>query len=149
MSTDFFALPLRIAVKPPNWIVAIITINHLGALGILFIAFIPPGVKWLLSLLVIVSLLYFLGFFVFRRMPDSIVEVILDQKDEWQLCKRDGSVSYAILLPASFVHPALVVLTFKQGYRRRYVMIGPAGLSENIFRRLRVRLKFSRSEGIS
>ena len=82
------------------------------------------------------------------KLTKNPVELLLNDKDEWFIInemrnEKESEMTPAMLLPESFVHARLIVLMFKQGRRRRAVILTPDNISEAICRRLRVRLRFA------
>ena len=73
--------------------------------------------------------------------PAAVRRLIWSAEDRWGLFCADGTLHEAQLLPATYMHPGLVVMRFAIGTKRRCSVVLPAdGLAEDEHRRLRVRL---------
>lgn len=69
--------------------------------------------------------------------------------DEWILFNAEGKKSRARLLSSSYVQPWLVVLSFySKRFGRCRLIILPDSIDADLLRRLRVRLKWLRDEGL-
>lgn len=85
------------------------------------------------------SLLFYL-----RRSKAAIVSISIHPDCHCELQTKDGERHEAALLGTSFVAPYLTVLNLKPLGRRlaRHVVIMPDAVDSEIFRKLRVRLKW-------
>lgn len=74
--------------------------------------------------------------------PRSIVAIRASADGEWQVVRRDGSISRARLDDGAYVHPLLVVASFTtdDGPRERVVVV-PDMTPADSMRELRVRLR--------
>ena len=77
---------------------------------------------------------------IFGFGPKALRQILWSREQGWQIARANGVLAEARLLPSSTVLPGLVVLHFatERGRHRRAVL--SADLSEDLFRRLRVRV---------
>lgn len=136
-----FVAPVRIPINSSRWLLAGITLAHSGAFCILWQLTLPYWVKIVLLPLIASSL----AVSCYRHLyisADSLKELLLTSEDEWLLTTRNGKTYEGRLLHGHYVHPGLVVLPFATGNRRLTVVITPEMIDEDVFRRLRVRLRY-------
>lgn len=90
------------------------------------------------------SLLYYLRRDCLRLAPSAIVSVSLYPDCRCEFQTKDGVLCEAALLGTSFVAPYLTVLNLKVEGRRlaRHVVIVPDALDSEMFRKLRILLKW-------
>ena len=139
-----FELPIRFPLAPSKWLAGVIYLSHLGALVCIYFSNISVLLLQTTSLVVILNLAYW-HYKVFYQLKKNPAELILNSKDEWYISEGMNEVIPVILLPESFVHTHLIVLTFRQGRRKRTVILTPDNISNTTCRRLRVRLRFTLS----
>ena len=101
-----------------------------------------------MTTIVIAGLLWSLPRYVYNRYRTDPIRLILNTSDEWKLVDERGDRSIK-LLPGAFVHPRLLVLSFRDNGRNCSFILTPSTLDEDMLRRLRVRLLFRnvKSEG--
>lgn len=151
MTTDTsnFELPIRFPLAPSKWLVAVLYLSHLGALVCIYFSNTSLLLLQTMCLIVLLSLAY--GHYkMIYLLKNNFTELLLNDKDEWYIIgeiwgEKGGEMVPAVLLPESFVHTHLIVLMFKQGRRKRVVILTPDNISRTICRRLRVRLRFTLS----
>lgn len=68
--------------------------------------------------------------------------LILGSEDSWQVKMLDGTVYPAELNDNLFVHPYLTIICLHFDHGRQFFIFTPEILDADIFRRLRVRLRF-------
>ncbi len=139
-----FELPLRIRISPSNYLAVGLLIAHTGAILLLWFVSIALWVKILLIMIAISSLYYSFYFYIWQKSPGSLIEIILNDKEEWLLIRNDGQVVAVTLRQGVFVHPLLIVLPFRYGFRFTSVILTPDKNNADALRRLRVRLRFKR-----
>jgi len=140
--TNQFALPVLIIIKPSPWLAGGIVAIHLGAALALCIADLHSLIKSMVMLIVTASLAHALLTHVLLKHSDAPVQLLLTAGAEWWLTCVNGQTFSVQLMPAAFVHPLFTVVSF-QGEKRRYtVILTPDVVEADMFRRLRVRLKF-------
>lgn len=143
MQHGAFELPIRIKMLPSTWLTAALVISHGGALLILIIMVsLNLWIKLSVVLVIILSFLHCFYIYIWRKSSHSIVELVLNERDEWLLIRRDGQVLEPRLRSGTFVHPLLVVLPFQYGWNFPTVILTPGTVDKDTLRRLRVRLRF-------
>jgi len=140
-----FELPLFIPVRPSPWFIALFYMAHLGAITVLFASNISLLVQLLITSGLVASLCHGHFMYINQGNPDSPVQLVLNQTGEWLLNFANGRTLPAVLKPAAFVHPLLVVLSFKADTGICRVVLTPDTVDPDTFRRLRVRLRFRNS----
>lgn len=71
-----------------------------------------------------------------------VTELILGSEDDWQVKMANGEVHKATLYDSLFVHPLLTIMLLRHGRRKEYFIFTPDNIEADLFRRLRVRLRF-------
>jgi hypothetical protein len=137
------AFELPIAIRPSRWLAVVLYITHIGAILILLVTGLPLVVRSLLIGAVIINLWVTTRSILLQKSLRSPVQLLLNAAGEWYLTMSNGDVHEVALRPGAFVHPWLVVLPFRRGSRRPVVILTPDVVDKDLFRRLRVRLKFS------
>jgi hypothetical protein len=136
-----FELPIRFLIKPSIWVIAVIYLTHFGALICTILSNIPI-ISMLAACSIIVLSLIAGHYSYIYRLKEVPAELLLNELDEWYITETGDELTPAVLLPEPFVHTHLVVLRFSQEKRNRRVILTPDNLSNNLFRRLSVRLRF-------
>lgn len=72
----------------------------------------------------------------------KVAELILGSEDDWQVKMVNQEVYEAIMGDSLFVHPLLTIILLKYGRHQKYFIFTPENIEANLFRRLRVRLRF-------
>jgi hypothetical protein len=70
----------------------------------------------------------------------------LDYEDNWQVKMHNGTVHPAKLDHRLFVHPWLTIILLFFDNRQEYFIFTPEIIETDLFRRLRVRLRFKVGE---
>lgn len=140
--TNQFELPILIFIKPSPWLTGIIIVIHLGAAVALCAADLHGLLKCAVIFLIMASLAHALGTCIMQLHPDTPVQLLLTVGEEWWLTCVRGETIQVQLLPAAYVHPWLTVLSFRGEGRRYSVILTPDVVDADMFRRLRVRLRF-------
>lgn len=135
-------LPLHITVRPSSRVVLGLYAGHLGAFLTLFLNGLPWPANGLIAVGLFCSLLQARSRFILLRHPQCVVRLVLGGSGEWWLTTAGGDTTAATLVPGAFVHPWLVVLTFRAEAGRYQVILTPEQVDPQTFRRLRVRLRF-------
>ena len=154
MSSPKYASPLSIDIVPSRLLLAAMLLMHAGALALIYIVSLPLAAKVIVSLLVVIS------FFVVALRFDWIAtnstllhrmtriqSVLWDENDQWQLTDQQGKEHYAELLPTSYMHRYIVVVNLRlinrPWYKRNLSLVFlPDNINKEIFRRLRIRLRW-------
>jgi len=142
---NHFELPLFIPVRPSAWFVAGFYTAHLGAGLALLTSNVPLVIQLLIITGLLASLIHGHSLYIIQKNPASPVQLVLNQAGEWWLSFTCGDTLPVVLKPMAFVHPLLVVLTFKAETGSYRVMLTPDTVDPDTFRRLRVRLRFRNS----
>lgn len=140
-----FELPLFISVKPSRWFIAVFYFAYAGAILALTASNLPLIIQILIIAGLLASLIHGHYLYINRKNPDSPVQLVLNQAGEWLLSLASGQTVPVVLKPMAFVHPLLVVLTFKAETGSYRVILTPDTVDPDTFRRLRVRLRFRNS----
>jgi toxin CptA len=95
-----------------------------------------------LASLVAGSLYLSAGTHLWRHLPFAIREVRWSPDGYWTLVFTRGERRRARLLPRSYVHPRLVILSFRIGrWRLQHLLLTSDNVDATLLRRLRVRLR--------
>lgn len=132
---------LHINLGASRRLAAVLAAMHVFASLMLGLA---SPVLWLAAPVLAGSLAYVLHREVLRLSPASIVAFTLHADCRCEFRTRSGAVQEAQLLGSSFVAPWLTVLNLKTADSRlaRHVVIVADAADSEIFRKLRVRLKW-------
>lgn len=158
MSSQKYASPLTINIKPSRIGLGVLLLVHLGALVLLLTLQIPLAAKIMAGLIVVISnlmTLYYAGWGRTWPAIDHVIDarwprwrrVVWDSDDQWRLFGERQGTYAATLLPTTFVHPQLVVLnlrlTGQPWYCRwRSIVLLRDNIEPETFRRLRIRLRW-------
>lgn len=136
-----FELPIRFLIKPSKWLIVVIYLTHFGALVCTTLSNIPMIAMLMACSFILLS--FIVGHYNYiYRLKEVPQELLLNELDEWYISEAGDELTSAVLLPEPFVHTHLIVLRFKQGKNNRRVILTPDNLSQKLFRRLSVRLRF-------
>lgn len=125
-----------------------LTVVHLSPLLLLPVLQFSPWLKLLLGSIVLYSLLDSWRRQVRRSHPDAIRSVVWKDMQHCQLTLTSGQQLDVVLASQAFILPWLVVLHFKTPDRRfRYLPVLSDMLDEDVFRRLRARLRIAIDAG--
>jgi toxin CptA len=115
---------------------------HAGALAVIPPLGLPLWAALAISLAVVLSLVHTLNTHALLRSDVAIVQIAVDADDQWSLLTLRGDNLRARLSPATYLHPRLVILTFRldRGWKTRSVVVLPDSVDPTTFRRLRLRL---------
>ncbi|MBI4006329.1 MAG: hypothetical protein HY356_06635 [Gammaproteobacteria bacterium] len=143
--SNHFELPLCIDIKPSFWLTSGLYVGHLGAILVLFGVKFVLALKLLIASAILASLLHTIRTYILQKNPHSPVQLLLDVMEEWHLTTANGETREVSLRSGALVHPLLVVLPFSCGMRFPVVILTPDVVDADLFRRLRVRLRYRRS----
>ena len=153
---------LIIQLKPSMRLAVMLSLAHFFAIGLLWPLMLPTAVKLTGSILLALSLFFYLRRYALLRSPESVMGLELSDEIACTLELRNGERIACTLLGSSFVAPYLTVLELKpqklQGLlqslippvslkplRRslpRSVVILPDAIDTEKFRQLRVLLRW-------
>lgn len=106
------------------------------------VANLPVVFRWLLALWVMVAGIQAILRHALCLTPGSLIALSRNGSSEWVLVTRGGMRYRAILRGDSFVHPCLLVLSFRLGrWRSRSVVLTAGRLGIQPLRRLYVSLR--------
>lgn len=141
---------LRLNLKPSRQLTACLVAGHgIAAACVLRV----PLPFWLCCLLLIalsLSLLYQLTYQAWRILPFSIVALQFEREGDVYLQYRNGAGCTVRVLGSSFVTPYLTIILLKsnRAWFARSVVVMPDMLTGELFRRLRVWLKWRLGHGV-
>jgi hypothetical protein len=158
MSSQKYASPLTINIKPSHIGLGVLLLVHLGALVLLLPLQLPLVLKIMMGLVVVFSnlvTLYYAGWGPAWPVVGNVIDArwprlrraVWDSDDQWRLCDGQQRTYAATLLPTTVVHPQLVVLnlrlTGQPWYCRwRSIVLLHDNIDPETFRRLRIRLRW-------
>ena len=140
-----FTLPIHINYRPPVWLAGALLVSHTATIICILFMPVPVLLQLVMIIAVIGSCIYYWRIFLVRMDLSSPVRLLLSIEDVWTLVDSNGEREVQ-LLTESLVHPALVVLRFKDNRRTHAVILTPGTVNRDILRRLRVRLRFGKYE---
>ncbi len=142
MSSKKYAAPLHLDILPSRYLLILLFCLHFFSFVLLFFMPIPTIYLFFSIALILLSAIYTLMYQA-NILPKSIVGLIWDIDDDWFILQKNGEKKSATLDGNSFIHPFFSILNFKQDGRvlTRSVILLKDNINQNVFRRLRVRLK--------
>ncbi|MBI5750861.1 MAG: hypothetical protein HZA59_01780 [Hydrogenophilales bacterium] len=141
---------LRLPLKSSRRLAAGLTLGHLTAAGCVVFVPLPYGLKILLGVILAASLMQSLMREAWRIGSSSIVELQCEREGGVLAKSRSGKEFEARVLGSSFVAPYLTIVLLKPAASRRVraVLILPDALEPEMFRQLRVWLKWRVGRGV-
>ncbi|MEO8767848.1 MAG: protein YgfX [Nitrosospira sp.] len=153
---------LVIQLKPSMRLAVMLSLAHFSAIGLLWPLMLPATVKLTGSVILALSLFFYLRRYALLRSPESVVGLKLSDEMACTLELRSGERITCTLLGSSFVAPYLTVLELKPQKLRellqslippvspkplrrffpRSVVILSDGIDTEKFRQLRVLLRW-------
>lgn len=137
-----FLATLRLPIATPQIVVKLQVLAYTVALFAPWFSSISLIFKVILSIFPIVGLCYIINKTAFFMSNKSVAELILGIEDDWQVKLKDGEVYEATLADSMFVHPLLTIILLKYEGCADYFIFTPSNTDADLFRRLRVRLRF-------
>ena len=134
-----FLYILRLPVKTPYSVIITVIIVHVISFLLPWRTDLSTGIKLAVCCFVISSLGYY--FYLLTR-KQGVKELVLNAEDEWAIIMMNGEKYSAELGSTQFVHPKLVILSLKLDNRTAFFVFTSEIIAPDIFRRLRVRLRF-------
>jgi toxin CptA len=140
---------LRLGFKPSRQLTTYLVLGHFIAATCALSVSLLPWLKLLLLSLLLMSLLYSLRNQVWRTWPFSIVALQFEHDGTVFMQYRNGKLLEAQVLGSSFVAPYLTIILLKtnQAWFARSVVVLPDMLAPDLFRSLRVWLKWRLGRG--
>ena len=143
---DSYENPYLVTLRIPNRESTIITNVLISAYGVcLFVPWLTGLdfiLKTLLTIFPVSSLCYLTYKYRFPVTTGRVAELILGSEDDWQVKMVNGEVHQATLGNSLFVHPSLTIMLLRYGRHKEYLIFTPDNIEVDLFRRLRVRLRF-------
>lgn len=135
---------LNVALRPSQRLARWLLLGNASAATSVLIVAIPWWLKIVLVLAVALSWGYSLAQQAWHLLPYSIVALQADREGGLVVKTRDGRELTVQVLPASSVAAFLTIIVFKpfEGGRTQAVLILPDSLPPELFRQLRVWLKW-------
>lgn len=147
MSSQRFAEPLYLQVKPSRILAGFLVLAHAAAALALTYTDMNASGRILLSLMIAASLYHNLRVHVLLNAPRSLLRLVWEASGKWRVWDAFGREHEARLTPGFFVNPKLVILNLQlKGLGRRAVLLLPDSLEDEALRRLRVRLRAVRHD---
>lgn len=141
---------LRLSLKASRYLATGLTLGHLAAIGCVAIVPLPLWLKLLLSVILAASLIQSLTREAWRIRSSSIVELQCEREGGVLVKTRSGKEWEARVLGSSFVASYLTIVLLKPTASRRVraVLILPDAAEPELFRQLRVWLKWRVGRGV-
>jgi toxin CptA len=138
---------LRIERRRSLLLAGILAIVHGGALVLIVQLDVALALRVLLGAAVIASMYVTLNSQALLHADGAVVKLVRRGDGLWTLHTAAGAEHEVRLLPGSYVTAYFVILNFAtpSRWRRRSVILMPDALDAAQFRRLRVRLRFTKS----
>ena len=96
----------------------------------------------MLTMFPILSLSYLIYKYRITVTARRVTELILGPEDDWQVKMANGEVNKATLVDSRFVHPLLTIILLRYDRHKEYFIFAPDNIEVDLFRKLRVRLRF-------
>ena len=134
---------LRLKLKPSRYLGAVFGVAHAAAAAVLLPVELSWSIKLILFATIAGSFAHTLGCHARLRSPRAICALEIDE-DGALVHTRNGKSDRATILGTSYISPALTVLNLRLENRisRRHVIIVPDNVHPEVFRRLRVWLRW-------
>ncbi len=142
-----FLATLRLPIKYSPIVALVLVIVHFFCIFVPWLTGLELMYKLLLSSCPIFGLVYLFYKYCLGFSEKQTTEIILSANDDWQLRQVNGQVHRAVLDDSLFVHPLLTIILLRFGDNKQYFIFTPDNLGADLFRRLRVRLRFRVNEG--
>lgn len=141
---------LRLPLKASHYLATGLILGHLAAAGCVVLVPLAPWLKLLLSAILAASLIQCLVRVAWRMGSSSIVELQCEREGGALIKTRSGKEWEGRVLGSSFVATYLTIVVLKPNASRRVraVVILPDALEPELFRQLRVWLKWRVGRGV-
>lgn len=141
---------LRLSLKASPYLATGLTLGHLAALGCVLIVPLALWLKLLLSGTLVASLIHTLTLHAWRIRASSVIALQCDRDGLALIQMRSGEEREAQVLGSSFVASYLTIVLFKPNTSRRVraLLVLPDMLEAELFRQLRVWLKWRVGRGV-
>jgi hypothetical protein len=150
---------IDIELRPSRQLAVLLVAAHLAAVAVVWSLELSIAVHIALKLAIAASLVWALaknGWFGYERAPVALrIEPAgkSGEPDAIEVRHRSGKTVRGCVVDGSFVAPYLTVVRYRAADARRFsmdksVLIFPDSLERELFRRLRVRLKWGRAAAV-
>lgn len=135
---------LTIQRKPSYLLAAILLVAHVASTILLWILPIFWIIKCMISILIVISLIYYLRQDALLLAENAITEFTLIEKNHCTVTTRSNAISVCNILNNSFVAPYLTVLILQPegNFFTDSIVILPDGIDAEAYRQLRVWLRW-------
>ncbi|MGB1801382.1 MAG: hypothetical protein ACPHLK_11225 [Gammaproteobacteria bacterium] len=133
---------LRLPAKQSPILLRFVACAHILCLIMIWLNSLILMIKMVMSCFIGISFYVFFHRTKLNKAVAAIDSLILDSEDNWQVKMLDGTIYPAELGDNLFVHPCLTIICLNFNHRRQFFIFTPEILDADIFRRLRVRLRF-------
>ncbi len=135
---------LYIHRKPSFQLVALLSLVHIAAAGLLWPLALPLGIKAIVAIALVISLVYYLRQDALLIADNAVIVFALSDEMQCIVTIRSGESMICNILGNTFVAPYLTVLNLKPVGElfTRSVVILPDGIDAEEFRQLRIWLRW-------
>jgi len=140
MSSNEYATPLTLNIRPSRLAAVVLLLTHVGALFCILLVPLAIFFKIISGIILLLSFLRAQQWVLLKK-PKSIRQIVWGVDNDWVLILKDGEKLEANLLPSTYSHTWMTILNFNAKCHRSYSMVLlPDALDHHESRRLRVRL---------
>ena len=139
--------PLHLLPEVSTYLAAFILVSHgLAALIVFFTPHLPWWLIVILCGLIIISLRHYWQLHISRKHVLAVTEAVFYSVDNWRIQTPKGG-KFASLCDSSFINPWVCILNLRTAQTKRLhtLILLKDNVCADSLRRLRVRLKFSKS----
>lgn len=137
-----FLVTLRLPIRASSIISYVLISAHVSCLFVPWLTGLDVFLKSLLTMCPLAGLCYLFYKYKYASTEARAAELILNTEDEWQIKMVTGIVHHARLADSLFVHPLLTIILLEYDRHKEYFIFTPENIDADLFRRLRVRLRF-------
>jgi len=139
----------RVSVSPSVRLATAVCVAHFAAAVLLWLLPLPVQGKSVITLVIAVSLVFFLARDAVLHAKNAIVALEIGEDDTVSYQTRSGEWVDCELLGSSYVSPRLTIVNLQPHGRRlvRRVILVPDNVDARDFRRLRMWLRWKRGDG--
>lgn len=134
---------LRLPATMPPAVLCGLAGLHLVSLIMPWLSGLAVGYKLLWTGLPLAGFVWCLRRYAAGPDADRPAWLILLGDNSWRVIMRSGDTHAAMLESPMYLHPRLTIIRLRYAGRRRDFIFTRQALPEDVFRRLRVRLKYS------
>ncbi len=145
-SDNPFLATLRLPVKESSITTIVLVLSYVLCLFVPWLTRLDLILKIILTIFPALSLCYLIYKYRSSVTRGRVLELILGSEDDWQVKMANGEVYKAFLSDSLFVHPLLTIILLRYGRNKKYFIFTTDNIEHDLFRRLRVRLRFKVNE---